>query len=140
MDADLIPEFVLTAAGSSKLNPSLDTMTCQYCGTEHVIRRSVFWCDTRSLRPMPIVQAKRSAEKVSAILNKQVSQSQRMETRQQVYTDSKGRAHTRTVEVPVVTTQTSNLAQRLAAPPRQLRRRRLHSARCCSLEPLCCAL
>ncbi len=87
MDTDLMPAVCPNCGGKLNVDPSFDTMTCQYCGTEHVIRRRLSGVSLEAYARCPLCKRNDQAEKVSAILKKQVSQSETMETRQQVYTD-----------------------------------------------------
>lgn len=117
MDFELIPAVCPNCGGKLQVDPNADTLTCQFCSTEHIIRRNVSGEVTlEAYARCPLCKRNDQAEKASAILNKQISQSEHIEARQQVYTDMKGRAYTRTVNVPVQTVQASNLAQRLTPP------------------------
>jgi predicted RNA-binding Zn-ribbon protein involved in translation (DUF1610 family) len=119
MDTDFISAVCPNCGGKLKVDPSADTLTCQFCGTEHIIRRNVGGTVTlEAYARCPSCQRNDRSEKVSAILKNQTSQSQGVVSQQKLYTDAKGNTHIKTENVPVQTTQTSDLARRLAPPPR----------------------
>ena len=121
MDAKFIPAICPNCGGKLEVDPSVDTTTCQYCGTEHIIKREVSGSITlEAYARCPLCRRNDRSEKVSAILKIQTGQSQAVVAQQQVYRDSSGRAQIRTVNIPVTTVQTSDLARRLAPPPRPL--------------------
>lgn len=118
MDAEFIPAVCPNCGGKLQVDPSVDTMVCQYCGTEHIIRRNVTGSVTlEAFARCPLCQRNDRSEKVSAIIKNQTGQSEGVVSQQQVSTDSKGLIHTQTVNVPVKTVQTSDLARHLAPPP-----------------------
>ena len=119
MNPDFIPAVCPSCGGKLQVDPSVDITTCQYCGTESIIRRDMTGSVTlEAYARCPLCKRNDRSEKVSAILHNQTSQSQGVIAQQQVYTDSQGLSHTQTVNVPVQTVQTSDLARHLAPPPR----------------------
>jgi predicted RNA-binding Zn-ribbon protein involved in translation (DUF1610 family) len=118
VDSDLLPAVCPNCGGKLQVDPNVDTLICQFCGTEHIIRRNMSGEVTlEAYARCPLCKRNDQAEKVSAILNKQISRTDRMETRQEIYTDRRGHTHSRTVTVPIQTVQASNLAQQLVPPP-----------------------
>ena len=118
MDTEFIPAVCPNCGGKLQVEPNADTLTCQFCGTEHIIRRNVTGAVIlEAYARCPFCKRNDRSEKVSAILINQTAQSESVTTQKQVFTDSKGQIHTETVNVPVKTVQTSNLAQYLIPPP-----------------------
>ena len=114
---DLIPAQCPNCGGKLHVDPSLDSLTCQFCKTEHIIRRNA--SGTISLETFarcPLCKRNDQVEKISAILNKQTSQSSGYVPQQRVYTDGDGRVQSRTINVQVQTKHETTLAQRLAPP------------------------
>jgi hypothetical protein len=117
MDTDLIPAVCPNCGGKLQVDTSADTMICQYCGTEHIIRRNVTGSVTlEAFARCPLCKRNDRSEKVSAILKNQTGQSEGVVPQQRVYQDSKGHSYTQTVNVPVTTVHTSDLARYLASP------------------------
>jgi flagellar basal body-associated protein FliL/predicted RNA-binding Zn-ribbon protein involved in translation (DUF1610 family) len=118
MDTALIPAVCPNCGGKLQVDTSADTVICQYCGTEHLIRRDMTGSVTlEAFARCPLCKRNDRSEKVSAILKNQTGQSESVVSQQRVYTDSKGHTKTQTVNVPVKTVQTSDIARRLAPPP-----------------------
>ena len=117
MDSGFLSAVCPNCGGKLHVDANANTFTCQYCGTEHVILRdSSGGVTLEAYARCPVCMRNDQAEKVSAILRKQVSQTQGTETRQQVYKDRRGRTHRETVQVPIETTQASSFARQLAPP------------------------
>jgi hypothetical protein len=118
MDSDLIPAVCPNCGGKLQVDPGADTLVCQFCGTEHLIRRNVSGAVTlEAFARCPLCKRNDQVEKISAILHKQTSQSDGFIPQQKIYTDSQGHTYSRTVNVPVQTVQASTLARRLVPPP-----------------------
>jgi predicted RNA-binding Zn-ribbon protein involved in translation (DUF1610 family)/flagellar basal body-associated protein FliL len=117
MDTDFIPAVCPNCGGKLQVEPNADTLTCQFCGTEHIIRRNVTGSVTlEAFARCPLCKRNDRSEKVSAILKNQTSQSEGVVPQQRVYQDSKGLTYTQTINVPVKTVQTSDLSRRLSSP------------------------
>ncbi|MGA2489109.1 MAG: hypothetical protein ABSF99_02825 [Anaerolineales bacterium] len=130
MDTALIPAVCPNCGGNLQVDPGTDTVICQYCGTEHIIRRDTNGSVTlEAFARCPLCKRNDRSEKVSAIIKSQTGQSESVVQQQRVYTDSKGHAHLQTVNVPVKTVQTSDLARRLAPPPSPLIPSKVRSTR-----------
>ncbi|MGB8214489.1 MAG: hypothetical protein WCE68_13105 [Anaerolineales bacterium] len=119
MDSDLIPAVCPSCGGTLQVAPGTDLISCPYCGTEHIIRREVGGSVTlEAYARCPLCKRNDRSEKVSGILTGQTTRSESIIPEQQVYTDSQGHAHTKSVNVPVRSVQTSDLARRLTPPDR----------------------
>jgi hypothetical protein len=117
MTSELIPAICPMCGGKLQVDPSADTLICQFCNTEHIIRRTVSGTiNLEAFARCPLCKRNDQVEKVSAILNKQTSQSDGYTPQQEVYSDSDGHAHSRTVNVPTHTTHKTDLARRLDPP------------------------
>ena len=102
MDTDFISAVCPNCGGKLQVDPSTDKLTCQFCGTEHIIRRNVSGDVTlEAYARCTLCQRNDQAEKVSAIIKNQASQSQNVSSQQRVYTDTKGHFHVQTENVPV---------------------------------------
>jgi hypothetical protein len=114
---DLLPAQCPNCGGKLNVDPSLDSLTCQFCNTEHMIRRNV--SGTISLEAFarcPLCKRNDQVEKISAILNKQTSQSNGYVPQQRIFTDNNGHVQSRTINVQVQTKHETTLAQRLVSP------------------------
>lgn len=117
MDINFIPAVCPKCGGKLQVEPNADTLTCQFCGTEHIIRRNFTGVvSLEAYARCPICQRNDRSEKVSAILRNQTHQSEGISQQQRVFTNSDGQPYTQTINVPVKTVQTSDLAQRLVPP------------------------
>jgi hypothetical protein len=117
MASDLIPAVCPNCGGKLQVDPGADTLICQYCNTEHIIRRTVDGAvNLEAFARCPLCRRNDQVEKISAILKKQTSQSDGYVPQQEIYTDSDGHAHSRTVNVRVQTTHKTDLAQGLNPP------------------------
>ena len=77
MDNNLIPAVCPNCGGKLQVDPSADTTTCQYCGTEHIIRRDVSGSVTlEAYARCPLCHRNDRSEKVSAIIKSQTGQSE----------------------------------------------------------------
>ena len=115
--SDFIPAVCPNCGGKLQENPGAETLVCQYCGTEHLVRHNINGALTlEAYARCPICQRNDRAEKVSAILHNQTARTEGVVAQQRVVTGPGGRIHTQNVNVPVQTTQMSDLARRLSPP------------------------
>jgi hypothetical protein len=117
MNPDFIPAVCPNCGGKLQVNPAVDTLICQFCGTEHLIRRNVSGAvSLEAFARCPLCKRNDQVEKATAILNKQTSRSDGIVPQQRIFTDGQGHTYTRMVNVQVQSTQTSDLAKRLTPP------------------------
>jgi predicted RNA-binding Zn-ribbon protein involved in translation (DUF1610 family) len=115
-----VSEFVKLACpscgGELKVRPGAMSMVCEHCGSEHLVRREAGSVTLESYARCPKCGRNDRVEKVTAILSSHTQTVTSTEERTELYTDSKGKQHTRTVKVPITKLQMSDLAARLSHP------------------------
>jgi Zn-finger nucleic acid-binding protein len=121
MKNDYISGVCPNCGGSLQVEPNIEKVTCQFCGTVHIIRQNVANAVTlESFAGCPLCERNDRSEKVSAIIRNQTTKSDSVINQQQVYKDKKGKTVIKNVAVPVQTQNISELAKRLAPPTRPI--------------------
>ncbi len=118
--SDFITMTCPACGGKLEVNPSQQLLTCQHCGTEHMIRHEADSVRLEAFARCPRCSRNDRVEKVSSILRNQVKEVSQTKEVLETYVDQKGKTITRKRLVPVNSTEVSILAQSLQTPAKPL--------------------
>jgi predicted RNA-binding Zn-ribbon protein involved in translation (DUF1610 family) len=116
---DFITMECPSCGGNLTIGANAQSLKCEHCGAEHLIRRDASGITLESYARCPLCNRNDKAEKVTAILRSQTHNTQGVTYQTQTTQVKIGNAYapvTRQVAVPVQTSQTSELAKYLTPP------------------------
>jgi predicted RNA-binding Zn-ribbon protein involved in translation (DUF1610 family) len=108
---DIVQLTCPSCGGKLNVNPHSTLLTCQHCGTEHIVRREGNAISLESFARCPRCGRNDRAEKVSAIINSQTQNINSSEIKMQVVPNQYGQPIYKPVQVPKTITQSSELAK-----------------------------
>lgn len=115
---DLITLQCPRCGGTLRFTPGTLALSCEHCGAQHVVRNVGDGFTLESHARCPQCGRNDKAEKVSAILKTQTHDIDGYTFQTITATKKGGRAVTERVQVPIHTSQKSDLASRLVPPAR----------------------
>ncbi|MEA3438956.1 MAG: hypothetical protein U9R58_01610 [Chloroflexota bacterium] len=117
--SDFITLQCPSCGGKLDVGASALSLKCKHCGAEHMIRRGAGGVILESYARCPVCNRNDKVEKVSAILRSQTHQTHGVTYQTRITHVKVGKTHVpveQQVEVPIRTSQTSELAQQLTPP------------------------
>jgi len=106
-----------SCGGTLKVAPNVNSITCQYCGTEHAIKHEMNGAlALEAYARCPVCGRNDKAEKVSAVIASQTHEISGTEQKTEEVTNAQGQKQVVVRDVPFTRRQVSVLGQRLAAP------------------------
>jgi predicted RNA-binding Zn-ribbon protein involved in translation (DUF1610 family) len=116
--SDFVTLICPACGGKLDISPSTASLVCQFCGAEHIVRREAGNILLESFAQCPICHRNDKARKVSGIVSSHTVNMNGVTIEKRHYTDKDGRSYTTTERVPFTGSQASDLARRLAPPPK----------------------
>jgi predicted RNA-binding Zn-ribbon protein involved in translation (DUF1610 family) len=114
---ELISLVCPSCGGKLKVSKNATSMTCQHCGTEHMVKHDAGGVLLEAYARCPQCGRNDKSEKVTAIIASQTQEITGTEQKNEVTVGSQGQQSVVIREVPFTRTQVSYLGQRLAPPP-----------------------
>lgn len=113
---DIVQLTCPSCGGKLNVSPNSTLLTCQHCGTEHLVRREGNAISLESFARCPRCGRNDRAEKVSAIISSQTQNISSSEIKMRVVPNQYGQPIYQPVQVPKTITQSSELAKKLVPP------------------------
>ena len=115
--ADLISLVCPTCGGKLKVSKNATSLTCQFCGNEHMVKHEAGGSVMlEAYARCPVCGRNDKAEKVSAVIASQSHEISGTEQKTEEITNAQGQRQTVVRDVPFTRKQVSILGQRLTAP------------------------
>lgn len=119
--SDFVTLICPACGGKLDISSSTASLICQQCGAEHIVRREAGNILLESFAQCPICHRNDKARKVSGVVSSHTVNMDGATIEKRHYTDKDGHSYTTTERVPFTGSQASDLAKRLAPPPKPAR-------------------